>query len=200
VTDASPSESQAPTLINGEIPSQIPVPVFKPTVAKIESEDDIVKVESIEKEPVIVFQPTEEEPKIKVHLDEETKVGKHGEEVKHTKVEVEVPLLGEIPSAEDAANMLAEAKAMVEAATKIPEDSAVPSAKSKRKADEIAEDESKKEGGAVEQPQAKKAKTEVELRREKIRKRAYLGLGATFAVGAVGALIPVLGPYVMNAL
>ncbi|KAK4448043.1 hypothetical protein QBC34DRAFT_118114 [Podospora aff. communis PSN243] len=187
-TEASPSESQAPTLVNGEIPSQIPVPIFKPTVAKIESEDDIVKIESIEKEPAVVLQPAEEEPKIKVHVDEETTLGKDGEEVKHTKVEVEVPLLGEIPSAEDAAKMVAEAKAMVEAAAKtIAEDSPIPSAKSKRKADEIAEDESeKKEEGAVEQPQAKKAKTEVELRREKIRKRAYFGLGATFAVGAVG--------------
>jgi len=200
-TETSPSESQAPTLVNGEIPSQIPVPIFKPTVAKIEAEDDVVKIESIEKEPAVVLQPTEEEPKIKVHVDEETTLGKDGEEVKHTKVEVEVPLLGDIPSAEDAAKMVAEAKAMVEAAAKtIAEDAPVPSAKSKRKAGEIAEDESEKEEGATEQPQAKKAKTEVELRREKIRKRAYLGLGATFAVGAVGALLPVLGPYVMNAL
>jgi hypothetical protein len=187
-TETSPSESQAPTLVNGEIPSQIPVPIFKPTVAKIESEDDIVKIESIEREPAVVLQPAEEEPKIKVHVDEETKLGKDGEEMKRTKVEVEVPLLGEIPSAEDAAKMVAEAKAMVEAAAKtIAEDSPIPSAKSKRKADEIAEDETeKKEEGATKQPQAKKAKTEVELRREKIRKRAYLGLTATFAVGAVG--------------
>jgi len=187
-TETSPSESQAPTLVNGEIPSQIPVPVFaKPTVTKIEAEDDIVKIESIEKEPAVVLQPTEEEPKIKVQFDEETKIGEDGEEVKHTKVEVEVPLLGDIPSAEDAAKMVAEAKAMVEAAAKtIAEDSPAPS-KSKRKADEIAVDESeKKEEGATEQPQAKKVKTELELRREKIRKRAYLGLTATFAVGAVG--------------
>lgn len=213
VTEASQSESQAPTLVNGDIPSHvtkispIPVPVLPISmaktarVAKIESEDDVVKVESIDKVPAAVLHPAEEEPKIKVHVDEETKLGKDGKEIKFTKVDVEVPLLGEIPSAEDAAKMVAEAKAMVEAAAKMAEDSPAPTAKSKRKAEDIAEDESEKhDEGAVDQPQAKKAKTEVELRREKIRKRAYLGLGATFAVGAVGALLPVIGPYVMNAL
>ncbi|KAK5661165.1 hypothetical protein OQA88_11056 [Cercophora sp. LCS_1] len=219
IVTESASESQSPTLINGEVPSQIPVPVLRPVAKLDECDDGPVKVESIEQEPAVVLQPMEEEPKIKVQVDEEIKIDKDGEEIKHTKVEVEVPLLGEIPTAEDAAKMFAEAKAMVEAATKsIAEEAATaPNAKSKRKADEIAVDEEKTEEGAVQPPQAKKVKTEAELRKEKIRKRAYLGLTATFAVGAVGyvmtasealrtpanvcsALLPVIGPYVMNAL
>jgi len=192
VNETSPSESQSPTLINGEVPSQIPIPIFaKPMVAKLEETDDnLVKIESIEKEPAVVLQPVEEEPKIKVQVDEEIKIDQDGEEIKHTKVEVEVPLFGEMPSAEDAVKMVAEAKAMVEAAAKtIAEDTPSASENGKRKADEIAVDEDeKKEGAVVEQPQAKKArvKTEAELRKEKIRKRAFMGLGATFAVGAVG--------------
>jgi len=156
-------------------------------------------VESIEKDTTSALPSVEEEPKIKVQVDEDIKVGKNGEEVKHTKVEVDIPLLGDIPSAEDAAKMVAEARAMVAAATKtIVDESPAAGSKSKRKADEIAADE--KEEGAVVPPQAKKVKTEAEIRKEKIRKRAYLGLTATFAVGAVGALLPVIGPYVMNAL
>jgi len=188
ITEASPSESQSPTLVNGEVPSQIPVAIFaKPAVAKVEADDGAVKVESIEKEPAVVLHAVEEEPKIKVQIDEETTLGKAGETLKHTKVEVEVPLFGDIPSAEDAAKVVAEAKAMVEAAKAIAEESPAASAKSKRKADEVSvDDEEKKQDGATEEPQAKKVKTEAEIRKEKIRKRAYLGLGATFAVGAVG--------------
>jgi hypothetical protein len=193
-TDAHLSESQSPTLVNGEIPSQTQVPILpRPTTAKIEEVDDIVKVESIEKDSTSALPSVEEEPKIKVQVDEDIKIGKNGEEVKHTKVEVDIPLLGELPSAEDAVKMVAEARAMVEAATKtIVDESPAAGPKSKRKADEIAIDEDeKKEDGAVEQPRAKKVKTEAEIRKEKIRKRAYLGLTATFAVGAVGYVYPV---------
>lgn len=204
ITETPPSESQSPTLVNGEAPSQIPVPVLRPSIAKVEETDDgPVKVEAIDKEPMVVLQPVEEEPKIKVQIDEDVKIDANGEEIKHTKVEVEVPFLGDIPSAEDAAKLIAEAKAMVEAATEKSGEDATPasSSKNKRKAGEIASDDSeKKDAGVVEQPQAKKVKTEAELKKEKMRKRAYLGLTATFAVGAVGALLPVLGPYVMNAL
>ncbi|KAK3352717.1 hypothetical protein B0T25DRAFT_191205 [Lasiosphaeria hispida] len=204
VTEMSPSDSQSPTLINGEIPSLIPAPVLqRATVAKVEESEGDIKIESIEKEPTVVLQPVEEEPKIKIQVDQDVKIDEDGEEVTHTKVEVEVPLLGELPSADDAARMVAEAKAMVEAAAKtIAEDAAAASSsKSKRKADDIAEDESEpKAEGAVEQPQAKKVKTEAELRKDRIRKRTYLGFTATLAIGAVGALVPLIGPYVMNAL
>ncbi|KAK0715495.1 hypothetical protein B0H67DRAFT_241812 [Lasiosphaeris hirsuta] len=206
-TEMSPSDSQSPTLINGEIPSLNPIPITqRATVAKVEEVDGDLKIESIEKEPAVVLQPVEEEPKIKVQVDQDVKIDDEGDEVTHTKVEVEFPLLGELPSADDAAKMVADAKAMVEAAAKTIADEAgvaeaASSSKSKRKADDIAEDESgPKVEGAVEQPQAKRVKTEAELRKDRIRKRTYLGFTATLAIGAVGALVPYLTPYVMNAL
>lgn len=191
------ADSQTPTLVNGDSQNFLPVPTT--TVAKVEDADGEIKIESIEKETAVVLEPTEEEPKIKVHVDQDVKV-EHGEEVKHTHVEVEVPVFGgKLPSSEDAAKMIAEAKAMVEAATKAVEDE-TPSSSSgpKRKADDI-EDEEKEEGEAA-APQAKKAKTQAEVRKQTIRKRAYLGLGATLAVGAVSALFPIIAPYIANAL
>ncbi|AEO60837.1 hypothetical protein MYCTH_2135627 [Thermothelomyces thermophilus ATCC 42464] len=208
VTDSLPSstgDSVSPTLVNGETPNQSQLSTASTSkVAKVEEAPEAeLKIESIEKEPAVVLEPVEEGPKVKIHLDQDVKVDKEGDEVKHTKVELEVPLFGELPSPEDAAKMVADAKAMVEAAVKADnEASGASSSKGKRKADDIAQDEDgegKEEGGA-EPPKSKKVKTEAELRKEKIRKRAYFGLTATVAVGAIGALVPILTPYVMNAL
>jgi hypothetical protein len=193
-TDSLPpssSDSVSPTLVNGETPFQSQVSTLSTAkLAKVEGPAETeVRIESIEKEPAVVLQAVEEEPKIKVHVDQDVKVDSEGDEVKRTNVEVEVPILGELPSSEDAAKMVAEAKAMVEAAVKADNESAAAaSSKGKRKADEIAQDEDVKEGeeAAVEPPKTKKVKTEAELRKEKIRKRAYLGLTATVAVGAFG--------------
>ncbi|KAK0636645.1 hypothetical protein B0T17DRAFT_587732 [Bombardia bombarda] len=209
-TQGSSFESQTNTLVNGELPSQANT-VLTPTssLAKVEDVDGEVKIESIEKDTSAVLEPVMEEPKIKVQVDQDVTVDKDGEETTHTKVEVEVPLIGELPSPDDAAKMVADAKAMVEAALKTategstadPEAPVPSSSKNKRKAEDIAEDEgSENKEGIVEEPRAKKVKTESELRKDKIRKRAYFGITATLAVGAVGALLPVLGPYVMNAL
>lgn len=190
VTDTPPTstgDSVSPTLVNGDsFLSQISS-VSTSKMAKVEetSESDL-KIESIEKEPTVVLQPVEEEPKIKVHVDQDVKVDADGEEVKHTKVELEVPILGELPSAEDAAKMVAEAKAMVEAVVKVDNESAAAtSSKNKRKAEDIAQGEGEEDEG-TESPRAKKVKTEAEIRKEKIRKRAFFGLTATVAVGAVG--------------
>ncbi|KAK4032508.1 hypothetical protein C8A01DRAFT_20423 [Parachaetomium inaequale] len=201
---ASTGDSVSPTLVNGETPYQSQLSVASTSkVTKVgEASEAELKIESIEKEPAVVLEPVEEEPKIKVHVDQDVKVDADGEEVQHTKVEVEVPLLGELPSPEDAAKMVADAKAMVEAAVKADNEAAGAASKGKRKADDIAQDDEAEEGeeGAVEPPKTKKVKTEAEIRKEKIRKRAYFGLTATVAVGAIGALVPILTPYVMNAL
>ncbi|KAK4126424.1 DNA-binding domain of Mlu1-box binding protein MBP1 [Parathielavia appendiculata] len=211
-TDSLPpstGDSVSPTLVNGELSfqSQLSAVSKIAKIAKVEETTEAdLKIESIEREPAVVLQPVEEEPKIKVHVDQDVKVDAEGDEVQHTKVEVEVPLLnGELPSADDAAKMVAEAKAMVEAAVKANNEvvgSASGSGKGKRKADDIAQDEEgeEKDESAVESPKAKKVKTEAELRKEKIRKRAFFGLTATVAVGAFGALLPVIAPYVTNAL
>ncbi|KAH6632364.1 hypothetical protein F5144DRAFT_490789 [Chaetomium tenue] len=208
VTDSLPAsvgDSVSPTLVN-ETPFQSQLSATSLLkVAKVEdATESELKIESIEKEPAVLLEPVQEEPKVKIHLDQDVSVDADGEEVKHTKVEVEVPLLGELPSPEDAAKMVADAKAMVEAAVKADNEAAgaASSSKSKRKADDIAQDEEGEEGeeGAVEPPRAKKVKTEAEIRKEKIRKRAFFGLTATVAVGALGALVPIITPYVMNAL
>ncbi|EAA33031.2 hypothetical protein GE21DRAFT_5579 [Neurospora crassa] len=224
------ADSQAPTLINGEIPTSTPINTVP--VTKIQTTEAELKVESIEKEPVVVLEPIEEEPKIKVRVDEDVKLDKDGEEVKHTKVELEVPLMaGEPPSKEEARKMIEEAKAMVEAAVKADAEAAAAlveaskagaedekaedeakaeteatkeeeaDSKGKRKAEKISVDEDEKAADEAEQPrQAKRVKTEAELRKDRIRKRAYLGLTATFAVGALGALLPIITPYVANVL
>ncbi|KAG7287313.1 hypothetical protein NEMBOFW57_006822 [Staphylotrichum longicolle] len=207
VTDSLPpsstGDSVSPTLVNGETPFQSQASTSK--IAKVlETTETDVRIESIEKEPAVVLEPVEEEPKIKVHVDQDVKIDADGEEIKHTKVEVEVPLLGQLPSPEDAAKMVAEAKAMVEAAVKADTEAAAAAAasasKSKRKADDIAQDEEGEENEEAASPRAKKVKTEAELRKEKIRKRAFFGLTATVAVGAFGALLPMIGPYVFNAV
>ncbi|KAK4248311.1 hypothetical protein C7999DRAFT_13688 [Corynascus novoguineensis] len=207
VTDSLPpstGESVSPTLVNGETPYQSQFSFASTSkVAKVEETEADLKIESIEKEPPVVLEPVEEEPKVKVHVDQDVTVDAEGDEIKHTKVELEVPLLGELPTPEDAAKMVADAKAMVEAAVKADNEATGASgSKGKRKADDIAQDEEGEDGqeGAAEPPKTKKVKTEAELRKEKIRKRAYFGLTATVAVGALGALVPIITPYVMNAL
>mgnify|MGYP002621840693 FL=1 len=187
-TIASTAESSSPTLVNGEL-SQASFE-FKSSKTEEPSESQ-APVESVEKEA----QSKEEEPKIKVHVDKDVKVDVDGEEVKRTTVEVEVPIFGKIPSPEDAAKMVAEAKAMVEAAVKADSEAvaaadgpASTKSKSKRKAEDISQgnEDKETEEDAVEPPQAKKVKTEEEIRKEKIKKRAFLGLTATVAVGALG--------------
>lgn len=153
-------------------------------------------VETFEKEPNVVLEPVEEEPKIKVHVEQDVKIEDDGKEVTHTSVEIEMPLLGEGPDPKETERMIAEAKAMVKEAA---ENKALSSpsssnAKGKRKADEVAVDEEDKENeSALDQPRSKKVKTEVELKKERVRNRALLGISATLAVGA-------LVPYVMGML
>jgi hypothetical protein len=144
-----------------------------------------VTVESGVKEPAVVLAPVDEEPKLKVHIDQDVKVDETGGEVKHTKVELEIPLAGVLPSPEDAARMVADAKEMVKAATENVAAAGGPSTtkKSKRKAEDLNDKENTDSASTPEQPQAKKVKTEVELRKEKIRTRAFIGIGATIAVG-----------------
>lgn len=206
--ESSTKESASPSLLNGAVPSLAPVsaPVATKTVTKVEAAEGEVKIESIEKEPTVVLEPVEEQPKIKVRLDEDVKVDADGEEVKHTRVEVEVPLFGEVPPAEDAAKMVADAKAMVNAALEAEakgsvSETAASSSKTKRKADDIAEgDEEDNTEETAEEPRTKKVKTEQELRKKKIVKRTLFGVTATLGVGAVAALLPVISPYILNAL
>lgn len=172
--------------------------------AKATKQEDVV-LTTTEFEPQITLEPREEDPKIKVSVEEEVKKNRKGVETKHTITEVELPLpmAGEPPSAEEIAKMIDSAKEMVkeqqQAAEKAPEETpeeapvdakASSGKKSKRRIAEISvgdKDAEEKEGKEApkeeEQPRSKKVKTEAELRRTRVKNRALLGIGATVAVG-----------------
>jgi len=168
--------------------------------------EDVV-LTTTEFEPQVTLEPREEDPKVKVHVEEEIKKNRKGVETKHITTEVELPLpsAGEPPSAEEIKKMLDSAKEMVqeqqkpeEAPEKAPEESPADAKlasgkKSKRKAADISigdkegenkenTDEATKED---EQPRSKKVKTETELRRTRVKNRALMGIGFTVAAGAL---------------
>ncbi|KAI9158224.1 Bouquet formation protein [Paramyrothecium foliicola] len=179
-------------------------------------QDDIV-MKTTEFEPDVVLEPREEDPKVKVHVDEEVTKDSKGIETTRTITEVELPFTaGQPPTAEEIAQMMETAKEMVkkdkeqsekqdevEEQTEANEVAVSDKKKSKRKANDISvgEEEGKKEGEQSEEakedaPVSKKAKTvktEVELRKERVKTRALLGIGATVAVGA-------LVPWLVNFL
>lgn len=141
-----------------------------------------VSIKPIEKEPAVVFAPAEEEPKVQIKVGQEVEFH-GGVETTQTAVEVELPVSGE-PSVDEAARMVEEAKEMVRIAAAETAASSGSGSKGKRKADELAEDEDEgSEAEGPEEPRSKKVKTEVQLRKERVRNRALVGLSATLAVG-----------------
>ncbi|KAI2467174.1 DNA-binding domain of Mlu1-box binding protein MBP1 [Annulohypoxylon bovei var. microspora] len=203
---ASPRKRTAKAAAPQPSPTDIP-PVkeeAEPTTNGTQMDEDVVStvateevaIKTIEKEPAIVFAPAEEEPKVQIKVGQEVEF--HGDvETTQTAVELELPVSGE-PSPEEAARLIEEAKEMVRIAAAETAASSGLSSKGKRKADDIAVDEEEEEaeiaGEISDEPRSKKAKTEkteVQLRKERVRNRALVGLSATLAVGA-------LIPYVMG--
>lgn len=149
----------------------------------------------------------DEDAKVTVHVDQDVEVNKDGEEITHTHVEVQMPeaLFAPMPPAEDTAALIAEATKMVEVAVKAngmtstaedPEDVFNKIAKVKRKAEDMAADEDA-EGGEVDAeglPVVKRVRVDNDrdLKKEKVKTRALIGISATLAIGA-------LIPYVMGA-
>ncbi|KAI1143123.1 DNA-binding domain of Mlu1-box binding protein MBP1 [Hypoxylon sp. FL0543] len=187
-TDIPPVKEEAEPVTNG-------TKTDEDTASTAPTED--VSIKTIEKEPAVVFAPAEEESKVHIKVGQEVEFH-GGVETTQTAVEVELPVNGE-PSPEEAVRMVEEAKEMVRiAAAETAASSSGSSKKGKRKAEEMAvddeEQEEQKESEASDEPQSKKAKTtktEVQLRKERVRNRALVGLSATLAVGA-------LIPYVMG--
>lgn len=180
----TPSSSRKPSLTNGDIPLLAPGGPLKV---------DKVKIEPAERTPLHTLEPVEEEPKVKVTIKEDVKTVGDGTEVTSTKFELEVPHSAGIPGPEDARRMIEEARSMVEAAAEAaPSGSSSKSAKGKRKAEEFEADNEAEdgadngEGSAAAQPRAKRAKTEVQLQKEKARRRALWGISLTLAAGAAG--------------
>lgn len=179
--EAPSSSTRKPSLTNGDIPVLAPAEAFK-------AED--VKVESLEKEPVATLETVEEEPKVKVSIDQDVETDAVGSksEVRRTKVGIEVPFSAGIQGPDDAAKMIEEAKAMVAAAKSENAASSLKSAKGKRKAEDFDADNDGEDGeggesSAAQQPRAKKVKTEMELRKQKVKKRALFGITFTLAAG-----------------
>jgi ElaB/YqjD/DUF883 family membrane-anchored ribosome-binding protein len=162
-------------------------------------QDDVV-LKTTEFEPEVVLEPREEDPKVKVQVNEKTTL-KKGVETTRTVTEVELPFTaGQPPTAEEIAQMMATAKQMVKEQT---QQQSGELEKGKRKANDISvgDDEADKEVSKIEEtkgdaPASKKVKTqktEVQLRKERVKNRALLGIGATVAVGA-------LVPWLVNFL
>ncbi|KAF8248912.1 hypothetical protein K440DRAFT_623589 [Wilcoxina mikolae CBS 423.85] len=138
--------------------------------------------------------PVKQEPLVKVEVEEAMET--NGDvEIKTTHVKVELPTGGEPPSAESTKEMLDKAHEMVAEARKFDGES-TPSGK--RKVDDIDDAEEQDEelegdsyksthvGTEAEARKAKRAKVlEAQLRKEKVKNRALLGLSATLAIGAL---------------
>jgi len=126
--------------------------------------------------------PSESVDGEKVTVEVESNVERKGNtETTTTNVKIEMPAgSAELPLPESPEQMIEAAKRMVEEAKKAEGDSS--SSASKRKAEELEDDTD--EAGDNELQPAKKARLlERELKTEKVRNRAMIGVAATLALG-----------------
>jgi hypothetical protein len=135
--------------------------------------------EAVSEDAAQLDELKEEEPVVRVNVTTDTEV-KGDVEVTHTHVEVEMPAGSpQLPLPEDTAAMIAKAKEMVEAAREA--NDTAPNSLRKRKVEEV--DEADTEESAVVEAPAKKAKVETELKKERVKTRALIGISATLAIG-----------------
>ncbi|MCJ1249859.1 hypothetical protein MMC30_007085 [Trapelia coarctata] len=127
-------------------------------------------------------KPTVDGDKVTVEVDSAIEV--NGDtEVTHTKVRVEMPAHSpDLPLPESTEEMIAKAKEMVEEARKMEGESS--SSALKRKAEEL-DDEEDEEKDAELQPAKKARLLEQEVRKQRVRQRALIGVTVTLAIGAI---------------
>ena len=124
----------------------------------------------------------------KVMVEVESNVEKKGNtETTTTNVKIEMPAgSAEMPLPESPEEMIEKAKQMVEEAKQMEGESS--SSGSKRKAEEMDED-SDESGDNELQPAKRARRLEQELKTEKVRNRAMVGVAATLALGLVNAQV-----------
>lgn len=131
-------------------------------------------------EPVVPETNGTSAPKDTVRLEVETTTGVNGEE--DTKLKVEMPTNHpDLKIPDNTEDMLEKARQMVAEARKI--DGTITREKGKRKVDEAIDEEDEIEAEAASRAAGRVRPNEVELRKEKIRRRALTGIVATLAAG-----------------
>ena len=132
-----------------------------------------------------------DEEKVTVEVDSVVEV-KGDVETTHTNVKVAMPAGSpDLPLPESTEEMIAKAKEMVEEARKLEGESSNGSLK--RKADELDDDEDEEKDREL-QPAKKARLLEQELKKQRVRTRALIGVAATLAIGFASRFPPIWRP------
>ena len=155
--------------------------------ANLDSAASMVDTESVNGEASIVAEnqseaATEKRHDEKVLVEVDSAVEVNGDtETTHTTVKVEMPFGSpEMPMPEDTEAMISKAKEMVEEARKLEGES---SGGGKRKAEVLDDDETDEERDAELQPAKRARLLQQEVKVQRVRNRALVGLAATMAIG-----------------
>lgn len=159
----------------------------KPTPRKMATPRKPRKGRAATLEPVDEAEPVNgTKDTVKVEIENTTIPDEEGEEqVESTKVNITMPSNHpDMPIPNDSAEMLQKAKETVMEARKL-DGTASRTRKGKRKAEEMVDedDEVGLEGPSTTRPVKRPRAAEIELRKEKIRRRAMAGIAASLALG-----------------